>query len=487
MRDSAKKKSYETLASEHQPLIQTRQTRQEIRLRNSTGYHVRYKIYGGFVLVMCLLLMWFVAWTGKYHTSAHPPIHPPTGPSHHVQYNGQLPVYLWLVEHDPDVHDQELTTLKSLYTADRFLTNTSDGTLLTRNSYQSSSGWTDDAMGSLSGCNSMTDTSVWNLNRASYADVLLDDESNSEYQGIQEADMIICERAGFDSTHASQIKHCRLLGNDYFSREDPDRRPWLPIRVFRVSPNFNLAFRPGHWGHRRVYSCLCSSSSSMANTIAKASKSAHRLIVNCLDQSASVEEQGISQQSYHLRSSHGEGKLNAESSYTLPPGLYVVPNVLSESYMALSQVLEPKDHKSRERMSSEEVIATRAVTAVSTSHKSRGNLLLSYLAASVVCAFAVGYVIMRLRGYILQVGVRWRMSREDRRQREAIELFVRGTSGRTEAEPSPTSVDGSLVAPVPPAPAITADPTNGSLHGSAGPTHDFVDKTPPDFSSFVTE
>lgn len=127
MRDIAKKRSYGTLASEHQPLMQTRQTRHEKRLRISTGFLLRYKYYGG--LGVCLLLICFIAWSGNYRASAGPPTRTPTEPSRNIHHNRQLPVYLWLVEHDPDAHDQALATLKSLYTADRFLSNTSDGTL----------------------------------------------------------------------------------------------------------------------------------------------------------------------------------------------------------------------------------------------------------------------------------------------------------------------------------------------------------------------
>ncbi|KAL8638225.1 MAG: hypothetical protein Q9228_004606 [Teloschistes exilis] len=459
MRDNAKKRSYGTLASEHQSLMQTRHTPQEKRLRISMGFLLRYKVYGG--LGVCLLLICFAAWTGDYHVSAGAPTRTPTGPSRDVHRNGQLPVYLWFVEHDPDSHDQGLATLKSLYTADRFLANATDCTLLMGSSYQPSSGWSADAMSSLSGCNSITDTSIWNLDRASYADVLLDNDSNSEsererYQGIREVDMIVCERAGFDITRASQIKHCRVVGSDYFSQQDPDRRPWLPARVFRVSPNFNLAFRPGHWSHHRVCSCLCSSKLPTVKTTAKASKSAHRLTVSCLDQSASMEDQVTSQGSYNdLRSFHREGKRSTGSSYAPPPGLYVLPNVLSESYMALSKVLELQDHTTNERIPSEAAIATRVATTISV-----------FVGLLVIGMFTVGYGIMRW--------CRMRQeSREDRQQRQAIELLIR---------PSAALYDGS-----PPALAIAADPATGSLQGSAGPTYGVVDETLRDRSLIFAE
>ncbi|KAL9579319.1 MAG: hypothetical protein Q9212_005180 [Teloschistes hypoglaucus] len=427
MRDMAKKRSYGTLASEHQPLMQTRQIRQEKRLRISTGFPLRYKFYGG--LGVSLLLICFIAWTGNYRASAGSPTRTPTGPSRDIRHNGQLPVYLWLVEHDPDTHDQALATLKSLYTADKSLTNTSDG------------------------CNSITDTSIWNLDRASYTDVLLDNASNSgrekaRYQGIREADMIVCERAGFDSTLASQMKHCRVVGNDYFSQQDPDRRPWLPAGVFRVSPNFNLAFRPGPWSHHRVYSCLCSSNLSAVTTTAKASKSAHRLTVSCVDQSASVEDQVTSQRSYNnLRSSHREGKRHTGSSDALPPGLYVSPNELSESYMALSEVLGLKDHTTRERIPSAEAGVNIVATTISVA-----------VGLLVIATLTVGYGIMRW------CRMRRQRPREDRLpQWQAIELLIRRSAALNDGSPR--------------GPAIAADSATGSLPGSARPTYGVVDET----------
>lgn len=216
------------------------------------------------------------------------------------------------------------------------------------------------------------------------------------------------------------MKHCRVVGNDYFSLQDPDRRPWLATGVFRVSPNFNLAFRPGPWNHYRVYSCLCSSNTSTVKTTAKASKSAHRLTVSCVDQSASVEDQVTSQRSYNnLRSFHREGKRSTGSSYAQPPGLYVLPNELSETYMALSEVLELKDHTTTERIPGEEAreaIATRVTVIISVA---AGLLLID--------TFTVVYAIMR-----------WcRKRREDRQQRQAFELFFFPSAAVHDRSPPP--------------------------------------------------
>lgn len=70
----------------------------------------------------CLVyFLWFRVSTGQDTPGAEPPsVSPP-------HLSGATSVYLWLVEHDGDAHDQSLATMKTLYAVDIYATNTTDG------------------------------------------------------------------------------------------------------------------------------------------------------------------------------------------------------------------------------------------------------------------------------------------------------------------------------------------------------------------------
>ncbi|KAL8688629.1 MAG: hypothetical protein Q9218_005507 [Villophora microphyllina] len=247
---------------------------------------------------------------------------------------------------------------------------------------------------------------------------------------------------------------------------------------------------------------------------------------SCYQTLSSFKPPSISQQEYQTRSSHGEEE-QATGSSALPPGFYVIPNVFPESYMAFSQALEPKDDMKEDMKEGDQSSETETaiIPATITIRQSLGHRVWQrikaffnviplhhclnrpsldrrdeilypfngteeqlaqqkrvavefyYLVGSVVCFGIIMFLLMQLAKFDGHMFARFRQAREDRRRVEEIEMLVRGMSGSTGSEASPALSDGSTVVPVaPPASAMSADPANRRLQGSAGSSSGVVDR-----------
>ena len=79
------------------------------------------------IIVFCIFVpfIWILCSLKRQGPVA--PLPPPV--SQHLS-SGQVPRYLWVIEHDRNAHSKSLATLKSLYTMDGLLTKASDGMLM---------------------------------------------------------------------------------------------------------------------------------------------------------------------------------------------------------------------------------------------------------------------------------------------------------------------------------------------------------------------
>ena len=123
---------------------------------------------------------------------------------------------------------------------------------------------------------------TWNLDRASYDDLYLDDilQDRAFYNAILEADLVFCEY--LVSTGAPVLSaQCRLVGNSYFSHSTS--RSWWPmLSVFNVAADFNLADRPQFHGRHRIQPYPCGATKSDTTDISVTiHKSSSSLSVEC--------------------------------------------------------------------------------------------------------------------------------------------------------------------------------------------------------------
>ncbi|KAL8717654.1 MAG: hypothetical protein Q9225_005127, partial [Loekoesia sp. 1 TL-2023] len=298
-------RSYGTLSSDTLPITETPQPSHSPQERLDARHMRSHKGYSALFICMCLLLVWLFGPTRNQDA----PDNTPSSPSA-PNPSGEDPEYLWLVEHDRDAHDQRLATLKSLYAVNIFLTNKSEG------------------------CASITETSVWNLDRASYADVFLDDvrSSTDKYNKMLRADMIFCERAGYDSTHPSQSIACQIFANSYFS-DSGHQLHWSFAKILAISPKLNLAFRPSFDGLHRTKPCICQTGSTSTSIFAaNAVKSARRLIVGCLNLDRSPMESITMFSQAHKISPIRKSKRAESMLPVLVPGFYVAAADIPDGY-----------------------------------------------------------------------------------------------------------------------------------------------------------
>ncbi|KAI4206882.1 MAG: hypothetical protein LQ348_000775 [Seirophora lacunosa] len=244
------------------------------------------------VMFTCLVyFLWFRVSTGQDTPGAEPPsVSPP-------HLSGASSVYLWLVEHDGDAHDQSLATMKTLYAADIYATNTTDG------------------------CESIGERSTWNLDRAGYAEFYLDDivADPVKYRRVLEADMVYCPRAGFDSSAYARSVPCRVYGNSYSSR-DASWQHSPETRLLDVTNDLSLAHRPSFKGVHRVRPCICKAGGNPDGTVSsKALKSARRLVVECLGHLSARATDGF-------HAAHAEAVRTAPLGAVLVPGFYMLPS-----------------------------------------------------------------------------------------------------------------------------------------------------------------
>ncbi|KAI4091556.1 MAG: hypothetical protein LQ344_004036 [Seirophora lacunosa] len=244
------------------------------------------------VMFTCLVyFLWFRVSTGQDTPGAESPsVSPP-------HLSGASSVYLWLVEHDGDAHDQSLATMKTLYAADIYATNTTDG------------------------CESIGERSTWNLDRAGYAEFYLDDivADPVKYRRVLEADMVYCPRAGFDSSAYARSVPCRVYGNSYSSR-DASWQHSPETRLLDVTNDLSLAHRPSFKGVHRVRPCICKAGGNPDGTVSsKALKSARRLVVECLGHLSARATDGF-------HAAHAEAVRTAPLGAVLVPGFYMLPS-----------------------------------------------------------------------------------------------------------------------------------------------------------------
>ncbi|KAL8650525.1 MAG: hypothetical protein Q9226_005109 [Calogaya cf. arnoldii] len=169
------------------------------------------------------------------------------------------------------------------------------------------------------------DTSTWILDRASYADLYLDDifQDPDFYNAVLEADLILCEHAEFGGVPTSQSAQCRLVGNSYFSRSAS--RSWRPsLQAFDVAVDFSLAIRPPFQGNHRVKPCTCQATDTGTADI--------NVTVNMSSLSLSVECPKLlvfnSKDSFirenrnaHISAESGDAMIGA-----IAPGFYIIPH-----------------------------------------------------------------------------------------------------------------------------------------------------------------
>ncbi|KAL8819793.1 MAG: hypothetical protein Q9223_001862 [Gallowayella weberi] len=173
-------------------------------------------------------------------------------------------------------------------------------------------------------CTFVIHTWIWNLDRASYAELALEDffQIEGHYQAVLEADMVFCERAGSGSAPASHFLECRVIGNSYFSRE-ANRLQWPSLRTFDVATNFSLAFRPPFEGIHRVKPCMCQGvDTGTVDYIATAQKSAHRLTVECSKSVADEQRGPVSWEDEDV--SKLTLSMGAAMTDVVAPGFYVI-------------------------------------------------------------------------------------------------------------------------------------------------------------------
>ncbi|KAL9016352.1 MAG: hypothetical protein Q9185_006298 [Variospora sp. 1 TL-2023] len=91
------------------------------RKREQARKRSNVKGFGALVMTMCPMLFLWCSLSKDRDTSAVEP--PSLSPSH---LSGDTPLYLWLVEHHSDAHDQNSATLRTLFAIDMYATNTTD-------------------------------------------------------------------------------------------------------------------------------------------------------------------------------------------------------------------------------------------------------------------------------------------------------------------------------------------------------------------------
>lgn len=429
-------------------------------------------------------------------------------------------MYLWLVEYDHYVHDQELATLKSLYLVDKFdklLTNTSDGTFYAVCLHDPSNLSAESVR--IIGCNSITESSTWNLDRASYANLPLGDDylSLEKYFGMLEADLVVCERARFDSTPSSESGDCRIVGNDYLRRlKCQDRQLWPPKTIFQVAEHFNLAFRPWFVGERRARPCMCPTDTiGTADVTVKVLKYAHQLAVECPYQS-SCETEGI------FSAQHGSGPIRKQRRHdtlisALVPGFYMIPSHFSELYNIAAVNKSKLEDISQEKGPPSGPVVTSVSTAASGSLGSSiwrqietfgrsiwshhfpaqsqlglrdvwsgdgkltnddtlkfKDVVIMIAAAAGACLCTLG-IICLIRHMVKKIRLMLQKRKARRRQQQRQQEIELGVLSDLNAPSPPEHENNSRVRIMPPASAMPAVPSNGGLQGSAESTHGVID------------
>lgn len=171
------------------------------------------------------------------------------------------------------------------------------------------------------------DTRTWILDRASYADMYLDDifQDPGFYSAVLEADLIFCEQAGFAGVPTSRSAQCRLVGNSYFSRSAS--RSWWPLlKAFDVAVDFNLAIRPQFQGKQRVIPCTCQATNTgTADITVTVHKSSFSLSLECSNLSALIPEGSVLRENEHAPLSAGRGGYAMIGATA--PGFYVIPDL----------------------------------------------------------------------------------------------------------------------------------------------------------------
>ncbi|KAL8736297.1 MAG: hypothetical protein Q9166_000452 [cf. Caloplaca sp. 2 TL-2023] len=333
-------RSYSTMDSDNSLTSETSGSRQEAKQQANAWNTGRYTCFCMIIFVFSILVWKFSPTSSSEYSVALPS----PSPAHH-QFAGQDPQYLWLVEHDTSANDGKLATLKSLY-----------------------------------GCASLNGAWTWNLVRADYADLALEDifRIPGLYQGVVEADMIYCERKISDSVPPSQTRECRVVGNSHFS-QNTNLLHWPTLKTFDVTANFSLAFRPSFEGKHRVKPCICQDMSpGAADVTIKIQKPARRLSIQC-SKSIVLGSDGPSPWKDDL-AQESEWRTVDAMSDNIVPGLYVVPDhqVLGYRWTAVRNKTKLEDVTKHE-----EIMISNTALGVAT----RTARSLRYLDQHFACTF----------------------------------------------------------------------------------------------------